>query len=191
MLSTLMLFSYETVYVYAVEIKNVGGAAAEAIKDDVNSKMEEDAGVLFSAEDVVSGEIHSVEYVNGFRYELDLSVIEPEIKTYGAEETKRGEGIFRCYNGSGVWIFTATLSATFHYNGTKVWTTYGYYSWEYNTGIGFRQSIQKNQYDNNKTTKTKYVVKTAVYTSKGYTGVHTFKLTCTPQGKLNITNSVC
>lgn len=185
MISSLMLFSYEAVY--ANEIVNAGSAVAEATQDDA----EEDTEDFFSTEGIESGEIHSVKYVDDLRYELDLSVTEPEITTYGTEQTKRGEGVFNCVNSNGTWLFTATLNATFHYNGTKAWTTYGFYSWEYNTNAGFGQSIQKNQYDSEKKKKTKYVVMTDVYTSKGYIGLHTFKLTCTPQGVLNITNSVC
>lgn len=192
MLSSLMLFSYDAVYVYASEIENAGGAVADATKDDVNFDMEEDTEALFSAENIESGENHTVKYMDGYRYEIDLSVTEPEITTYGTERTKYGKGEFKCYNTSGVWLFTATLTATFHYNGKTAWTTYGYYSWEYNTSVGFGQSIQKNKfYSEKSTTKTKYVVKTAVYTAHGSIGVHTFKLTCTPQGNLNSTQSVC
>lgn len=192
MLSTLMLFSHDTVYVCASELKNVGSAVAETTNDVVNFDIEDHTEALFSSEDVEFGKIHSVEYADGLRYELDFSVIEPEIMTCSTEKTKRGEGVFKCYNSNGVWLFTATLTATFHYNGTYAWTTYGYYGWEYNAKVGFGQSIQKNKYENKKsTTKTKYVVKTKVYTSKGYIGLHTFKLTCTPQGTLNIKNSVC
>ena len=146
----------------------------------------------------VDDEIHEVEYDGDYKYELDLVVVDSSnanaMKTAtstSAEQKKYAIGTFKCYYKNTVWVFTGNLQATFHYNGTYAWTTYGYYSWTNNTNINFSQNVTKNTYSSKKVTgKTKYVVKTSVNTCYGNLGTHTMKITCTPSGVVDSRISV-
>ena len=179
-----------TVNVFAKEDSKECNKLDENLSDYSSFEFAEE--ILF--DNINEESIHLESCDGDFRYILDLLVSTPNENVRSNEEIKYGAGEFKCYYKDTIWVFTATLDATFHYNGTYVWATYGYYTYEYNTTIGFSQNITKNQYtsvsDKNKT-KAKYVVKTQVKTNKyGDLGLHTFNLTCTPNGGLNITNTV-
>jgi len=140
----------------------------------------------------VDDEIHEVEYVGDYKYELDMVVLDSSSNnamrtatSASNDNTHYAVGTFKCYYKNTTWVFTGNLRATFHYNGTYAWTTYGYYSWENNTSINFSQKVTKNSYSSEKVTgKTKYVVKTSVNTCYGNLGTHTMKITCTPKGSV-------
>lgn len=180
-----MMFSHVTVS--ASEVKNMNGILAE----DANeySCFNEEGGIeeVFISNKTENEIMHSVEYDGDYVFEIDLSIVEPDtISALSTDQTKYGIATFKCNTSSGTWLYTAKLQATFHYNGTYAWCTYGYYSFTYNTDMGFGQSVTKNTYSSKKvTSKTKYIVKTSVYSKYGYEGDHKFKLTCTPNGTLN------
>lgn len=176
-----------------------GAVASSASVKNANDSLGFDQNELqeiFETSESDVETLHSEQYCGDFKYTIDMNVYTPEpgvsTRASSSTKTKKGEGVFNCYYKNTTWVFTATLTATFNYNGTYAWTTYGYYAWESNSKAGFSQSITKNTYSSEKSKdKTKYVVSTKVYSNYGYLGLHTFKLICTPSGGLNIKNSVC
>ena len=146
----------------------------------------------------VNDEIHEVEYDGDYKYELDMVVLDSlsnnamrTATSLSNDNTHYAIGTFKCYYKNTTWVYTGHLQATFHYNGTYAWATYGYYSWENNTSINFSQIVTKNTYSSKKVTgKTKYVVTTSVNTCYGNIGTHTMKITCTPNGVVDSSISV-
>lgn len=136
--------------------------------------------------------IHLVENSGDFKYELDVIISrENSTSATSKERIAYGIGTFKCYYKNTTWLYTATLNATFHYNGTYAWTGYGHYSWKNNTKINFRQDVVQNTFSSKKVTgKTTYTVGTNVYCKYGYMGLHTLKITCTPKGVIDISKSI-